>query len=61
MSAKLEGPVVLVTNDVSMRLKADICGVRAEDYNADKMVDVAEQYRGRRTVNVAPAALTAFY
>ena len=61
MSGKLETPVILVTNDVSMRLKADICGVRAEDYNADKSVDVSEQYRGRRTVTVAPATLEAFY
>lgn len=61
MSSKLENPVVLVTNDVSMRLKADICGVKAEDYNAEKSVDVAEQYRGRRTVDVTPSLLASFY
>lgn len=61
MSAKLDGPVILVTNDVSLRLKADVCGVLAEDYNADKTVDVAEQYRGRRTVDVDGDVLDAFY
>ncbi len=61
LSSKLSGPVILVTNDVSLRLKADVCGVLAEDYNAEKMVDVAQQYRGRRTLDIAPAFLDDFY
>lgn len=61
MSAKSCGPVILVTNDVSLRLKADVCGVIAEDYNAEKMVDVAQQYRGRRTLDVEQDILDTFY
>lgn len=61
LGAQQNGPVILVTNDVSLRLKADICGVLAEDYNAEKMVDVAQQYRGRRTIDVDPDCLDEFY
>ena len=40
-------PVVLVTNDINMRLKARACGVDAEDYHTDKLVDdVGQLSRG---------------
>ncbi|HAW61892.1 MAG TPA: ribonuclease, partial [Pseudomonas sp.] len=32
-------PVVLVTKDINMRLKARACGVAAEDYHTDQLVD----------------------
>lgn len=32
-------PVVLVTKDINMRLKARACGVSAEDYHTDQLID----------------------
>ncbi|WP_332767724.1 PhoH family protein [Pseudomonas koreensis] len=32
-------PVVLVTKDINMRLKARACGIDAEDYSTDQLVD----------------------
>jgi len=32
-------PVVLVTKDINMRLKARACGIPAEDYHTDQLVD----------------------
>ena len=32
-------PVVLVTKDINMRLKARACGVAAEDYHTDQLID----------------------
>lgn len=61
LKAASDQPVILVTNDVSLRLKADICDVPAEDYNADKTVDVAQQYRGRRTIDIDIDTLDNFY
>ena len=34
-----EIPVVLVTKDINMRLKARACGVAAEDYHTDQLID----------------------
>ena len=34
-----ELPVVLVTKDINMRLKARACGIAAEDYSTDQLVD----------------------
>src|SRR5690606_20206231 len=31
--------VVLVTKDINMRLKARACGISAEDYHTDQLVD----------------------
>jgi len=38
---------VLVTKDVSLRVKADVVGVKAEDYRNDKSPNVDSQYKGR--------------
>ncbi|TBU93492.1 PhoH family protein [Stutzerimonas kirkiae] len=46
-SRRPDVPVVLVTNDINMRLKARACGVAAEDYQTDKLVDdVGQLSRG---------------
>lgn len=34
-----EGKVVLVTKDINMRLKARACGLEAEDYSSDQLID----------------------
>lgn len=45
-------PVVLVTNDINMRLKARACGVASEDYHTDKLVDdVGQLSRGYHSLS----------
>lgn len=43
---------VLVTKDTNLRIKADAIGIKAEDYNNDK-VNIDELYRGWKTVTVS--------
>ena len=46
-----DAPVVLVTNDINMRLKARACGVAAEDYHTDKLVDdIGQLSRGYQSL-----------
>ncbi|GLZ26712.1 PhoH family protein [Stutzerimonas stutzeri] len=47
-----EVPVVLVTKDINMRLKARACGVAAEDYHTDQLVDdIGQLSRGYHSVS----------
>jgi PhoH-like ATPase len=48
---KTEWNVVLVTKDINMRLKARACGIEAEDYSTDQLVDdVSLLSRGYHTM-----------
>jgi PhoH-like ATPase len=49
--------VVLVTKDVNLRMKAKSVGLMAEDYTTDRVGDIAEIYKGRRTVEAVPGAV----
>ena len=42
---RCECPVVFVTKDTNLRIKADAIGLKAEDYESDK-VDISELYPG---------------
>ncbi len=53
-------PVVLVTKDTNLRIKADALGLRAEDYESDR-VDIEELYTGYRELPVGKAWIDAFY
>jgi PhoH-like ATPase len=53
-------PVVVVTKDTNLRIKADALGITAEDYESDR-VDIEELYRGFREVNVGKEFIDAFY
>lgn len=53
-------PVVVVTKDTNLRIKADTLGVTAEDYESDR-VDIEELYRGFREVAVGKEFIDAFY
>ena len=33
-----ETPAVIVTKDINLRIRADVCGLRAEDYESDRVV-----------------------
>ncbi|HEX9100585.1 MAG TPA: PhoH family protein [Polyangia bacterium] len=53
-------PTVLVTKDVNLRIRADALGLKAEEYNAEK-IDVEELYSGNGEVEVTAAAVDQFY
>ncbi len=55
-----ERPVVLVTRDTNMRLKADAMGIQAEDY-LHAHIEVDEYYSGVTTVEIDPARINEFY
>ena len=43
----LEGEVILVTKDILLRIKAQIIGIRAEDFTTEQVSEGDEQYSGR--------------
>lgn len=52
--------VELVTKDINLRIKADVFGVNAKDYEPEK-VDIEEMYEGHREVEVDPDVINNFY
>jgi PhoH-like ATPase len=52
--------VELVTKDINLRIKADVFGVIARDYEPEK-VDIEEMYRGHREIDVDPEIINNFY
>jgi PhoH-like ATPase len=60
LSLKEEGQnVIVISKDINLRLKADIFGLKAEDYG-NKDVTLEELYSGQRTHEVSGDALTQF-
>ena len=57
---KTQAPVIVVTKDINMRLKAEALGLSAQDYTKDK-VNLDELYTGVAEVEVAPEKIDAFY
>jgi PhoH-like ATPase len=55
-----ERPVILVTKDTNLRIKADALGLTAEDYESDT-ITIDELYSGERELTVAPGAIDEFY
>jgi len=53
-------PVIVVTKDINMRLKAEALGLAAQDYNKDK-VNVDELYTGVAELEVSSEEIDAFY
>lgn len=53
-------PVIVVTKDINMRLKAEALGLSAQDYNKDK-VNVDELYTGVTELEVSPEEIDNFY
>jgi PhoH-like ATPase len=53
-------PVILVTKDINMRIKADALGIAADDYQTDK-IQIEEVYTGTATVKVNPELINRFY
>jgi PhoH-like ATPase len=53
-------PTILVTKDVNLRIRADAHGLRAEDYDSQK-VDFEELYSGHVDLQVPTQQVDAFY
>ncbi len=53
-------PVILVTKDTNLRIKADAIGLKAEDYESDK-VQIEELYSGFFELEVTPDIIDRFY
>ncbi len=51
---------IFVTKDSNLRIKSDVIGLMAEDYENDK-VDVQDLYSGTRSIEVPPDAVDRFY
>jgi PhoH-like ATPase len=57
---KCECPVVFVTKDTNLRIKADAIGLKAEDYESDK-VDISELFPGFTEKEVDPETVDRFH
>lgn len=54
-------PVILVSKDTLVRIKADVLGLTAEDYLSDRIVSPTEMYPGYLTLHVHPGIIDSFY
>lgn len=50
----------LVTNDISLMLKADILGIPVQNYKNDRVPDEKEMYTGRRKIAISKEAVETF-
>lgn len=54
-------PVVLVSKDTLVRIKADVLGIAAQDYLSDKIVSSTDFYVGYNCIMVHPSVIDDFY
>lgn len=54
-------PVILVSKDTLVRIKADVLGITAEDYLTDRVVSSTDLYPGNLTLRVHPGIIDNFY
>ncbi|HSW44394.1 MAG TPA: PhoH family protein [Phycisphaerae bacterium] len=52
-------PVIIVTKDINLRIRADAAGLRAEDYESDRVM-LADVYSGQRTYAVSEEQIESF-
>ncbi|MFQ5806246.1 MAG: PhoH family protein [Phycisphaerae bacterium] len=57
--AEPDTPVIIVTKDINLRIRADAAGLRAEDYESDR-IRLSELYTGQVEHAVAPRRLAEF-
>lgn len=60
VKSRSESPVVFVTKDINLRIKADVVGLTAEDYESDK-VSLDELYTGTTEVLLPRDDIDLFY
>ncbi|MCD1261530.1 PhoH family protein [Paenibacillus athensensis] len=54
-------PVIIVTKDTLVRIKADVLGLTAQDYLTDRIVSQSDMYTGCLTLHVHPSLIDEFY
>ncbi|MFD2612781.1 PhoH family protein [Paenibacillus gansuensis] len=54
-------PVIMVSKDTLVRIKADVLGLIAQDYLNDRTVQLSDMYMGYVTLMVHPAVIDEFY
>lgn len=54
-------PVILVSKDTLVRIKADVLGLTAQDYLSDRIVSFSDMYLGNLTLLVHPSVIDEFY
>jgi len=54
-------PVVLVSKDTLVRIKADVLGLTAQDYMSDRLVAASDLYPGYHTMLVDASVIDQFY
>lgn len=54
-------PVIVVTKDIFMRIKADTIEVAAQDFRNEQVADLSEQYTGWEEAEVSEKKITAIY
>ncbi len=52
--------VELISKDINLRIKADVCGISAKDYEPDN-VSIDELYTGYTEIEVEPSVIDEFY
>lgn len=57
--AEPDTPVIIVTKDINLRIRADAAGLRAEDYESDR-VRLSDLYAGQLEKSVCPERLAEF-
>ncbi|MBD0379153.1 PhoH family protein [Paenibacillus sedimenti] len=60
-SNDLPRPVVIVSKDTLVRIKADVLGLTAQDYLTDRIVAQNDMYTGYLTLHVHPSIIDEFY
>ncbi len=60
LSQEADGPVLLVTKDLNLRIKADVVGIRAEDFNTDK-IDYPGLYTGAEDLYAGTEQMDLFF
>ena len=54
-------PVILVTKDINLRMKAKSVGLSAQDYKSDKVQDIDELYKIAETLPCTPELIAKLY
>jgi PhoH-like ATPase len=54
-------PVIIVSKDTLVRIKADVLGLTAQDYLSDRIVSLTDMYAGCLTLLTHPAIIDEFY
>ena len=58
---KRKKPVILVSKDTLVRIKADVLGITAQDYLTDRVQNPSELYTGNVSIYVHPSVIDEFY